>query len=156
MEARTATGAVTARHDDDDLARRGPEAFAAELIGTLLLVFFIGAVVSINSADGLGFTDWSVIGLLHFLLLTMLVYTVGHASGAHFNPAVTLARSASDTFAGIRPADVPGFVVPQLLGAAVATLLFRWLVPGLPERAEEVVVPHASEGGERREGAFSD
>ncbi len=78
------------------------------------------------------------------------------SSTSFANPAVTLARSASDTFAGIRPADVPGFVVAQLLGAAAATLLFRWLVPALPARAEEVVVPHASEGGERREGAFSD
>jgi glycerol uptake facilitator-like aquaporin len=51
------------------------------------------------------------------------------ASTSFANPAVTLARAASDTFAGIRPADVPGFVVAQLLGAAAATALFRWLVP---------------------------
>jgi len=43
------------------------------------------------------------------------------------NPAVTLARAASDTFAGIRPADVPGFVLAQVAGAFAATLLFRWL-----------------------------
>ncbi len=78
------------------------------------------------------------------------------SSTSFANPAVTLARSASDTFAGIRPADVPGFAVAQLLGAAVATLLFRWLVPSLPEGAEEVIVPHGAEGGERHEGAFSD
>jgi glycerol uptake facilitator-like aquaporin len=51
------------------------------------------------------------------------------ASTSFANPAVTLARSASDTFAGIRPADAPGFVAMQLLGAAVATCLFRWLAP---------------------------
>jgi glycerol uptake facilitator-like aquaporin len=51
------------------------------------------------------------------------------ASTSFANPAVTLARAASDTFAGIRPADVPGFVIAQLAGAAAATLLFRWLVP---------------------------
>ncbi len=51
------------------------------------------------------------------------------ASTSFANPAVTLARAASDTFAGIRPADVPGFVLAQLLGAAAATALFRWLVP---------------------------
>jgi len=51
------------------------------------------------------------------------------ASTSFANPAVTLARSVSDTFAGIRPADTPGFIVAQLLGAAAATLLFRWLVP---------------------------
>jgi glycerol uptake facilitator-like aquaporin len=64
------------------------------------------------------------------------------ASTSFANPAVTMARSASDTFAGIRPADVPAFIVAQILGAAAATLLFRWLLPALPERAPELVVPH--------------
>lgn len=51
------------------------------------------------------------------------------ASTSFANPAVTLARAATDTFAGIRPADAPGFIVAQLTGAAAATALFRWLVP---------------------------
>jgi glycerol uptake facilitator-like aquaporin len=62
------------------------------------------------------------------------------SSTSFANPAVTLARAASDTFAGIRPADVAGFVVAQLLGAAAATATFRWLVPSLPTRAKAVVV----------------
>lgn len=48
------------------------------------------------------------------------------ASTSFANPAVTVARALTDTFAGIRPADVPGFLVAQLGGAAAATLLFRW------------------------------
>lgn len=62
------------------------------------------------------------------------------ASTSFANPAVTLARALSDTFAGIRPADVPGFVVAQLAGAAAATATFGWLVPAaravepVPER----------------------
>ncbi len=64
------------------------------------------------------------------------------ASTSFANPAVTLARAASDTFAGIRPADAPAFIVAQLLGAAAATAFFRWLVPALPARAPDVVVPH--------------
>jgi glycerol uptake facilitator-like aquaporin len=67
------------------------------------------------------------------------------ASTSFANPAVTLARSATDTFAGIRPADAPGFVVAQLAGAAVATALFRWLVPSLPKDAVAVVVSHPVE-----------
>lgn len=51
------------------------------------------------------------------------------ASTSFANPAVTLARSVSDTFAGIRPIDTPGFMLAQLAGAATATALFRWLVP---------------------------
>lgn len=68
------------------------------------------------------------------------------ASTSFANPAVTLARSASDTFAGIRPADAPGFIVAQFAGAAAATLLFRWLVPSLPKVARSVVVSHSPEG----------
>jgi glycerol uptake facilitator-like aquaporin len=65
------------------------------------------------------------------------------ASTSFANPAVTLARALSDTFAGIRPADVPAFVIAQLVGAMIATLLFRWLVPALPQSAERVVVPRS-------------
>lgn len=61
------------------------------------------------------------------------------SSTSFANPAVTLARGFSDTFAGIRPVDVPGFIVAQLLGAAMATIVFRWLVPTLPKVADRVV-----------------
>ncbi|HVY40698.1 MAG TPA: MIP/aquaporin family protein [Polyangia bacterium] len=54
------------------------------------------------------------------------------ASTSFANPAVTVARAATDTFAGIRPADAPGFVAAQVVGAAAATLLFRWLAPQAP------------------------
>jgi glycerol uptake facilitator-like aquaporin len=63
------------------------------------------------------------------------------SSTSFANPAVTLARAASDTFAGIRPADAPGFVAAQALGAASATLLFRWLAPNLPAVADRVISP---------------
>jgi len=64
------------------------------------------------------------------------------SSTSFANPAVTVARAASDTFAGIRPADAPGFIVAQLAGAMAATLLFRWLVPSLPKDASDVVIAH--------------
>jgi glycerol uptake facilitator-like aquaporin len=48
------------------------------------------------------------------------------ASTSFANPAVTIARCLSDTFAGIRPADVPGFIAAQIAGALVATVLFHW------------------------------
>jgi glycerol uptake facilitator-like aquaporin len=47
----------------------------------------------------------------------------------------------TDTFAGIRPDDVLGFVIAQLLGAGLATVIFRWLIPSLPKVAEDVVMP---------------
>jgi glycerol uptake facilitator-like aquaporin len=64
------------------------------------------------------------------------------ASTSFANPAVTIARAATDTFAGIRPNDVPAFLVSQAIGASAATALFRWLVPALPEVADRIVVPH--------------
>jgi glycerol uptake facilitator-like aquaporin len=63
------------------------------------------------------------------------------ASTSFANPAVTAARALTNTFAGIRPVDAPGFVAAQLLGAATATLLFRWLVPSPTQAAARVVVP---------------
>jgi glycerol uptake facilitator-like aquaporin len=55
------------------------------------------------------------------------------SSTSFANPAVTLARAATDTFAGIRPADAPGFIAAQALGAGAATAFFRWLLR--PEEA---------------------
>jgi glycerol uptake facilitator-like aquaporin len=66
------------------------------------------------------------------------------ASTSFANPAVTIARSVSDTFAGIRPADAPGFVAAQFLGGFAATLLFRWLIPNLQAPATEVILPRQS------------
>jgi glycerol uptake facilitator-like aquaporin len=63
------------------------------------------------------------------------------ASTSFANPAVTLARSATNTFAGIRPSDAPGFILAQLAGALVATLLFRWLVPSLTKDADVLGPP---------------
>lgn len=64
------------------------------------------------------------------------------ASTSFANPAVTLARSFTDTFAGIRLADAPGFIVAQLAGALAATLFFRWIAPPTPAQAREVLAPH--------------
>ena len=63
------------------------------------------------------------------------------ASTSFANPAVTIARALTDTFSGIQPMDVPGFIAGQAIGAAAATALFRWLVPSLPETADRVLVP---------------
>jgi glycerol uptake facilitator-like aquaporin len=63
------------------------------------------------------------------------------ASTSFANPAVTVARSLTNTFSGIRPIDAPAFIAAQLLGAFAATLLFRWLLPPLRQVASDVVVP---------------
>jgi glycerol uptake facilitator-like aquaporin len=70
------------------------------------------------------------------------------ASTSFANPAVTIARGLSNTFSGIRVADVPWFISAQLPGAFAATIVFRWLVPNLPIHAKEVLVAH--DGAEPR------
>jgi glycerol uptake facilitator-like aquaporin len=67
------------------------------------------------------------------------------ASTSFANPAVAIARSTTDTFSGIRPADVLPFVIAQILGALAATFLFRWLSPGLREQSKNLIVAHPSE-----------
>jgi glycerol uptake facilitator-like aquaporin len=67
------------------------------------------------------------------------------ASTSFANPAVTIARSLSDTFAGIRPVDIPLFIAAQILGALAATVLFRWLVPNLPRQSKNVLLTHDGE-----------
>src|SRR5688572_289269 len=69
------------------------------------------------------------------------------ASTSFANPAVTLARAFTDTFTGIRPLDVPGFIAAQLVGAFFATALFRWLAPSLPSTA----FPHSTATSKERE-----
>lgn len=67
------------------------------------------------------------------------------ASTSFANPAVSIARCLSNTFAGIRPIDVPWFVLAQFAGGLAATLLFRWLVPGLQRRARDVLAVQDSD-----------
>jgi glycerol uptake facilitator-like aquaporin len=61
------------------------------------------------------------------------------SSTSFANPAITVGRSLSDTFAGIRPVDVPGFVLAQLAGAALGLLLLRALSTQVSERADPIV-----------------
>jgi glycerol uptake facilitator-like aquaporin/protein-tyrosine-phosphatase len=86
-------------------------------------------------------------GLVPFAVGAYITAAYWFTSSTSFaNPAVTLARAASDTFAGIRPADAPGFIAAQLAGGAAATAVFRWLVPALPKVADRVADRPGSHG----------
>jgi glycerol uptake facilitator-like aquaporin len=68
-----------------------------------------------------------------FAVAAYIVAAYWFTSSTSFaNPAVTLARALTDTFAGIRPVDVPGFIAGQTLGAVAATALFSWFQAGSP------------------------
>jgi MIP family channel proteins len=104
---------------------RGPTAYAAEFLGTFLLVFFIASIVVVSSPNGVGATDFAVIGLVHAFVLAMLVYTLGGTSGAHFNPAVTFGLL---TLRRISPFDAAVYWVVQLVGGVVAALVVKLLL----------------------------
>ncbi|MEH3052728.1 MAG: aquaporin [Patulibacter minatonensis] len=95
----------------------GPSAYVAEFVGTLLLVFAIGAAASANSKGGLGFTDFVTIALVHAFALTILVASFGRFSGGHFNPAVTISLLAIKK---VKAADAIVYIIVQLLGATAA------------------------------------
>src|SRR4051812_35213999 len=80
-----AMAATTRGREEEIIEERGAAAYTAEFLGTFMLVFFICMIVILNSRDGLGFTDWAVIGLVHAFTLMLLVHSLGGASGAHFN-----------------------------------------------------------------------
>jgi glycerol uptake facilitator-like aquaporin len=109
--------------------RSGPAQMVSEFVATFGLLSVIWGC-SRRRSDAVPFAVAAYIAAAYWFT----------ASTSFANPAVTLARALTDTFAGIRPADVPGFMVAQFAGATAATLLFRWLVPALPRSAERVVV----------------
>lgn len=97
--------------------RTGPGLWFAEVVATFGLVFTIlGSMRSRPEA-----TPWLV-----GLYITAAYWFTASTSFA--NPAVTIARAFTDTFAGIRPLDVPGFVIAEVVGAFIATLLAGWLI----------------------------
>jgi glycerol uptake facilitator len=123
---------------------RGLAAYIAELIGTLLLVFFVTSVVVLYVATGQNAqfgSDYAVVGLTHFLLLFALIISVGVASGGHFNPAVTTAFIA---LRRIDPIDGLVYILAQLSGGVLGALLTKGLL--LDEgRASDYGTPQISD-----------
>ena len=110
-------------------SRSGPSQLLSEFVATFGLLSVIWGCSRLRSSTVVAFAVGAYITAAYWFT----------ASTSFANPAVTFARSLTDTFAGIRPVDVPAFVIVQLIGAGAATLLFRWLVPALPAAAPRVV-----------------
>src|SRR5436305_14656971 len=91
---------------------RGPSAYIAEFVGTLLLVLSIALIVSVYAGSGVSTPEFAVIGLLHAFVLMMLISTRAGVSGAHFNPAMTLGLAAPRQ---IRPGAAGVYVGLQCL-----------------------------------------
>ena len=118
-------------------ADRGTSAYIAEFIGTFALVFFVTMAVVLfieQAPEGLPqpFIDWSVIGFVHVFVLFMLIQTLALVSGAHFNPAVTLALTV---IREIKPIDAAIYIVVQLAGGTLGALATKTMLKdeGNPE-----------------------
>jgi glycerol uptake facilitator-like aquaporin len=105
-------------------ARSGPPQLLSEFVATFGLISVIWGCSRLRS-NAVAFAVGAYITAAYWFT----------ASTSFANPAVTVARCLSDTFAGIRPIDVPWFVTAEFLGGIAATMVFRWLVPGLTEVA---------------------
>ena len=114
--------------------RHGPAQLLSEFVGTFGLLSVIWGCSRFRA------------GVVPFAVGAYITAAYWFTASTSFaNPAVTIARSLSNTFAGIRPTDVLPFIMAQFAGGLSATLLFRSLIPGLPSSAKNIVVPHGAE-----------
>jgi arsenate reductase len=112
--------------------RSGSGLWLGEVVATFGLLTVILGVVRSGRAGAAPFAVGAYIGAAYWFT----------SSTSFANPAVTVARTLSDTFAGIRPGSVPVFVVAQCVGAVAAVGLARFLHPALPGAAGAIVLPH--------------
>lgn len=116
-------------------ARSSGGLWVSEAVATFGLLVVIFGIVRSGRVAVAPFAIASYIGGAYFFT----------SSTSFANPAVTLARTLSDTFAGIDPGSVPAFVVAQLVGATLAVAFIRFLYPGIAAAAPDVVLPHRAE-----------
>jgi len=116
--------------------RASPAHLFSEVIATSGLILVIFALARTRRASATPAAVGAYIGAAYFFT----------SSASFANPAITVGRIFSNTFAGIAPASAPGFVIAQLAGGLLAVLAVRVLYPHVtPEEAADVVVPHAEE-----------
>jgi glycerol uptake facilitator-like aquaporin len=112
--------------------RTGSGLWLGEAVATFGLLMVIFGVVRSGRGGAAPFAVGAYIGAAYWFT----------SSTSFANPAVTIARTLTDTFAGIRPRSVPVFVVAQCGGAIIAVVLARFLYPSLPADADRIVLPH--------------
>ena len=116
--------------------RSGAGLWLGEVVATFGLLLVVFGTVRSGRTSAVPFAVGAYIGGAYFFT----------SSTSFANPAVTMARTLTDTFAGIDPASVPAFLLAQLAGAALAVGAVGVLYPHIAESASEVVVPHETDG----------
>ena len=118
--------------------RASPAHFFSEIIATLGLMLVIFSLARTRRAATIPAAVGAYIGAAYFFT----------SSASFANPAITIGRMFSNTFAGIAPASVPSFVLAQVLGGAAAVLVIHALYPDItPEEAAQVAVPRPDRRG---------
>ena len=113
--------------------RASPAHFLSEIVATLGLVLVIFALARSGRSQAAPAAVGSYIGAAYFFT----------SSASFANPAITVGRMFSDTFAGIAPSSVPSFIAAQIIGGALAVVVIRTLYPGVtPAEAADIIVPH--------------
>ena len=113
--------------------RASPAHLLSEAIATTGLLLVIFSLARSKRANTIPAAVGAYIGAAYFFT----------SSASFANPAITVGRIFSNTFAGIAPASAPGFIVAQLVGGACAIVLIRVLYPGVtPTEAQEILLPH--------------
>ncbi|MGO9249344.1 MAG: MIP/aquaporin family protein [Solirubrobacteraceae bacterium] len=116
--------------------RASPAHLFSEAIATAGLLLVIFSLARTKRPSTIPAAVGAYIGAAYFFT----------SSASFANPAITVGRSFSNTFAGIAPASVPGFIIAQLIGGACAILLIRVLYPDVtPAEAAEILLPHHQE-----------
>src|SRR5882724_1559817 len=116
--------------------RATPAHFLSEVVATLGLMLVIFALARSGRSRAAPAAVGAYIGAAYFFT----------SSTSFANPAITVGRMFSDTFAGIAPASVPAFIAAQVIGGALAVLVIRVVYPGVtPAEAAAVTVPHLSD-----------
>jgi glycerol uptake facilitator-like aquaporin len=126
MFARTAVS-ISTKH------RATPAHFLSEVIATLGLILVIFALARSGRSRSAAAAVGAYIGAAYFFT----------SSTSFANPAITIGRMLSDTFASIAPSSAPTFIVAQVIGGALAVVVIMALYPRLtPEQAADIIVPH--------------
>jgi arsenate reductase len=133
---------ISAKH------RATPAHFLSEVIATLGLILVIFALARSGRSRSAPAAVGAYIGAAYFFT----------SSTSFANPAISIGRMFSDTFAGIAPSSVPAFIAAQIIGGALAVLVIRALYPRLtPAQAADILFPHhASQGGTEQDRATRD
>ena len=132
---------ISAKH------RATPAHFLSEIVATLGLIVVIFALARSGRARYAPAAVGAYIGAAYWFT----------SSTSFANPAITVGRMFSDSFAGIAPSSAPAFIAAQIIGGALAVVVIRALYPRLtPAEAADVVVPHHQDPAEQADRATSD